>query len=131
LTQKIIDKIVKGLTKKGFEVFDNYPLEDGNYTIFAEKMILHYEVSTQVLTVSFLVSAAPDFVGNVVLVLSRIEEVEIVVAESFFYGDSNEVITGEKAHETFDKIVVDRAVEAFVKEQSQLNMLRRSNCYKA
>ena len=131
MTQKIIDKIVKGLTKKGFEVFDNYPLEDGNYTIFAEKMILHYEVSTQVLTVSFLVSAAPDFVGNVVLVLSRIEEVEIVVAESFFYGDSNEVITGEKAHETFDKIVVDRAVEAFVKEQSQLNMLRLSNCYKA
>ena len=131
MTQKIIDKIVKGLTKKGFEVFDNYPLEDGNYTIFAEEMILHYEVSSQILTVSFLVSAVPDFVGNVILVLSRIEEVEIVVAESFFYGDSNEVITGEKAHEKFDKIVVDRAVEAFVKEQSQLNMLRLSDCYKA
>ena len=131
MTQKIVNKIVKDLTKKGFEVFDHYLLEDGNYTIFAEKMILHYEVSSQVLTVSFLVSATPDFVGSVTLVLSQIEKVKIEVAESFCYGDNNEIITGEKAHEKFDKTVIDHVIEAFVKEQAQLNMLRLGNCYRA
>jgi len=131
LSQKTVDNIVKNLTKKGFEVFDHYQLEDGNYAISAEKMILHYDVSSQLLTISFLVSAAPDFVGTVTLILSQIEKVKVNIAESFCYGNNDEIVTGEKAHEMYNKTVADRVVEEFVKEQSQLNMLRFGSCYKA
>ena len=131
MSQEIVNKIVEDLTKNGFEVFDHYLMEDKNYVIFAEKMVLHYDVSSKILIVSFLISAVPDFVGNAILVLDKIKKIRVEVAESFYYGKNNEIFTGEAAHKTFNQTVTDQTIEAFIREQSQINLLRSGNCYKA
>lgn len=130
LTPKIVKELICVLDKNKIEVSDHYSLEDGSYVILVEHTILVYDEQTHVLSVSFHVSAEPEFVA-IFMMLIGLVDVRVEVAESFLYAAEGKLLTGKEAREKFAKNLKDNVVQKFIEEQTQIHALSSSKCYRA
>lgn len=125
-------QITQKLNKMGIEVFDSYPLKGENvYAILVEKAIIHYDVGSKNITVTFQVATLPEFVAKFILCLKEIEGVNIEVAESFWYGDNSQLLSGKEAYDKFEEIRKMGIIEEFIKEQRTIHTLSSVKCYQA
>lgn len=130
LTPKLVEKLIDILTKNKIEVFDHYSLEDGSYVILVEHTILVYDEQTHVLSVSFHVSAEPEFVAIFIMSIGSVD-VKVEVTECFHYVSEGNFLTGEEARKVFTKTLQDNVVQKFIEEQTQIHALSSSKCYRA
>lgn len=125
-------QIIQKLNEMGIEVFDSYPLKDKNtYAILAEKAIIHYNVGSKDITVTFHVATFPEFVAKFILHLKEIEGVNIEVAESFWYGDNSQLLSGKEAYDKFEEVRKMGIIEEFIKEQRTIHALSSVKCFHA
>lgn len=125
-------QIIQKLNEMGIEVFDSYYLKDKKtYAILAEKAIIHYEVGGKNITVTFHVATFPEFVAKFILHLKEIEGVNIEVAESFWYGDNSQLLSGKEAYDRFEEVRKMGIIEEFIKEQTTMHALSSVKCYHA
>lgn len=125
----LVSQIVEKLKQMNIEVFDHYQMENQDgFVILGEKIIIHYNLKEETITVSFHVSVRPELVARVVLSLNKLTVV-IKVAESFWY-DKDRLISGKDAYEKFEESRTQGIIQDFVKTQQELHFLFSAECYR-
>lgn len=125
----LVNQVVKELKQAKIEVFDYYQIEGQNdFVILGEKMIIHCNLGENIVSVSFHVSARSEYVARVILSLNNLTAI-IKVAESFWYDEKNNLISGKEAYEKFEEVVSQEIIQGFMKTQHELQVLFSRNCY--
>lgn len=123
----MIEKISSMLKLLNIEVFDHFYVDDEEdvYIFLVRKMILQYNVKKNIISLSFYVTAEPEYVSFVVLGLKKLESegIKVYVIESFMYDSKGCFVNGEKAYEKFEEEKNESIISEFVEHQKQLHFL--------
>lgn len=127
----IVDKVRSKINEYGLEIYNDYPLIDGNnedYVFFVEGMILFINEKEKSIEVTFEASTRPERAANMILILNEIKT-NINVMESFIFDNNNEYLSGEKAFDLIEKSKQSDAIQDFVKDQTYKEILLTSECH--
>ena len=105
-----------------------------SFTILSDKFALDIPLLDTEGHLAFHVGVRPDEAASITLILNEIEELKLVVAESFMFDDSDcdgKVLSGEDAVKTFIEQRKARIIKEFIKEQKLIHYLIKNtigNC---
>lgn len=126
----MLTKIEKKLLEYGFDIYDQYKVEDEQWLFLVTDMVIFVDINTGETNVSFQATTKPDIVANNILILKEIPELDdLRVMDSFIFNDYKQMIRGEEAFELIQSSIENKAVEKYVKELSYASLLNNSDCH--
>jgi len=125
-----VSKVVKKFEEYGMKLFTDYPTTKNEHCFMVENMIVYLDKKDNTLAVSFLASSRPELVGQNLMILHEIEDLDdIFVMESFVYDMNDRFISGEDAHIIVKKSIEYEALKEFAKGQAYIDVLKNANCF--
>ena len=123
-----IKKIETMLNDLDIEIYDHFYLDNDEsiYGFLCYKLVLHYEVDSKTIALSFHVNTEPEYVSYTILKMSdkiKNKKLSIEILESFSYDNEGNFITGDDAIKVFEKEKEKSIIENFVTQQQQIHFL--------
>ncbi|MFW9871727.1 MAG: hypothetical protein ACFFG0_01405 [Candidatus Thorarchaeota archaeon] len=120
----LVKKIEQKLDEYDIPIFDQYQVNDNQYTMIAENMILTVKGANNV-GVSFQVTTIPETVGTNLAILYEIKEIKYLnVMESFAFTTEKELLSGEEAHRLLKETREHNIIKEYQKEKYYEAILR-------
>ena len=85
-----VDKVKSKLYEYGIEIYSEYPMEDKEYCIQTEKMMVFLNEKTASICIGFMADIKPEESSNYLLILSELKTIKSIdVTESYAFDEDN------------------------------------------
>ena len=127
----LLTKIEKKLLEYGFDIYDQYKVENDDYLFLVNDMVIFVNMKTKETSISFQATTKPDIVATNILILKEIPALsKMYIMDSFIFTDERQMLRGEEAFELIRKTIEKSAVDKYVKELTYATILNNTNGYK-
>jgi len=126
----LLTKIEKKLLEYGFDIYDQYKVEDEQWLFLVTDMVIFVDINTGETNISFQATTKPDTVANNILILKEIPDLDdLRVMDSFIFNDNKQMIKGDEAFKLIQSSIENKAVEKYVKGLTYASLLNNSDCH--
>ena len=124
---KLISEVEAKLNEYGINIYDQHPIENGEYVFLVEDMIISTKEKDKSMTVAFQATTRPEIVANNMLLLLEIDSlVDIDVSDSFIFDEKKKIIFGDDAFSLIDRAIKMAAIKDFSMNKVYEDILRNS-----
>lgn len=121
---KLVNKIKGKLLEYNFEIYNEYPVENGEYLLLVNDMLIFVNMKQKYINISFQAVTKPDIVANNILILKEIVDTcDINIMDSFIFTKKNKVIMGDEAFDLIKKSIENNAIKDYDKQMSYVSIL--------
>lgn len=128
---KVIEKLLADLEENGLEIL-NYNQVDGHkneYLITTNYALIHFDVETGEMTVSFSVNTIAENSAVLALMFERLENVKKIDIGRSYFTTKDGIVMGEEAYNEYQKkLITDVSKEIFIR-QKQIDNLKDIECF--
>lgn len=128
MTKKLHQETLENLSKYGIEVADHFPntfnKEFDIHIIIIDRTLIEVNNNEREISLSFHVGTEPDKSASLSLMLNKIPNTNVTIAELFDkHHDTDDLLTGDEAVEHYYKKIHNQIITNYLQEQSDMQYL--------
>ena len=127
----MLTKIEKKLLEYGFDIYDQYKVENEQYLFLVNDMVIFVDIESGDISISFQATTKPDVVANNVLILKEIPDLKkLFIMDSFIFTENRRMVRGDEAYELIKQSVENAAVKEYIQKMTYSSILVNADCHK-